>query len=572
MRLWQKIFLPTLALMVLLTTLIAVGLLKTSRDLLWQREGQRAVSQQQYLAGMLRAGVASQRLQRGLIQLSGSETDRAARQVLAQQAEGDYLRGIALYNEGGKTLFDHLPEGPDGPLVPPVPGGGAAADAEGAESTAAAPGAQSEPAAQSQSAPGDELGVSGSLGEPGAGRAAAAQPGPDSESDATLTVLCRGGQDRWYLLCSMPVRLEGGQYRLCAGYDVSDLQSQLNRQAAGTVALCLALSLLGAGALLVLVRRLLRPLTALDVSARRIAAGSYAERLSTAGNDELAGLAADMNQLASAVQRRIDQLEQLAEERKAFIGNLAHEMKTPLTSILGFADLLYLPSQVPDDKRVEYACVIAEEAKRLRALSGKLLELMTLGSANLVFEPVSLRELADEVALSLRPVLAQSGLQLACDCPDTPLWVDRELFKSLLYNLLDNGRKASEAGGMLRLAARPEGGRMTILVRDYGRGIPQEELDKICRPFYMVDKSRSRKAGGAGLGLALCQEIVAVHRGKMEIDSRVGKGTLIAMRFPLEPPPEQPGQNAAKPPQAGTPPHARPGRTGGEQDAGQAKP
>lgn len=531
MRLWQKIFLPTLALMVLLTALISVGLLKNSRDLLWQREGQRAVSQQQYLAGMLRAGVVSQRLQRGLIQLSGEETDRAARQVLAQQAEGDYLRGLALYSEAGEALFDHLPGGPDGPLTPPVP------DA-GAEGAASAP----EP--------------------PGAGRAAGASAGSSAEADATLTVLRRGGrldgQERWYLLCSMPVQLEGGRYRLCACYEVSDLQRQLDRQAAGTVALCLALSLLGAGALLVLVRRLLRPLAALDVSARRIAAGSYGERLDTAGDDELAGLAADMNQLAAAVQRRIDQLEQLAEERKAFIGNLAHEMKTPLTSILGFADLLYLPSQVPDDKRVEYACVIAEEARRLRALSGKLLELMTLGSANLVFEPVSLRALADEVALSLRPVLAPSGLQLSCDCPDVPLWVDKELFKSLLYNLLDNGRKASEAGGMLRLAARPEGGWMTILVRDYGRGIPQEELDKICEPFYMVDKSRSRKAGGAGLGLALCREIVAVHRGRMEIDSRVGKGTLIALRFPLDAPPEETEAESAP-------------RAGGEQDAGQAK-
>lgn len=161
---------------------------------------------------------------------------------------------------------------------------------------------------------------------------------------------------------------------------------------------------------------------------------------------------------------------------------------------------------------------------------------MTLGSANLVFEPVPLRELADEVAVSLGPVLAQSGLRLYCDCPNTPLWVDKELFKSLLYNLLDNGRKASEAGGVLRLAAAPEPGGVTILVRDYGRGIPQKELDKICQPFYMVDKSRSRKAGGAGLGLALCQEIVAVHRGRMRIDSREGQGTLITLRFPLEGP------------------------------------
>lgn len=129
--------------------------------------------------------------------------------------------------------------------------------------------------------------------------------------------------------------------------------------------------------------------------------------------------------------------------------------------------------------------------------------------------------------------MAQSELTLTCDCFDLTLGMDRELFKSLLYNLLDNGRKASERGGQVVLAARKVDGQAEILVRDYGRGIPEEELDKVCQPFYMVDKSRSRKAGGAGLGLALCREIVSVHGGTMDIDSRLGEGTLVTLRFPL---------------------------------------
>lgn len=505
MKLWQKIFLPTLALMMLLTALISTLLLKSSRDALWQRESQHVLAQQRYLAGLLRTGVASQRLQRGLMQLDAEETGRAAVQVLGQQDENGYTGGCALYDSAGGALYDTLPPAEDGgPLM---------ANAEQA-------------------------------------------------ADKTTVLLQRGAGESWYLLCRMPVSLESGSYQLAAAYEVTGLQRQLTRQAARTMALCLGLSLVGAVLLLLLVRRLLRPLAALDISARRIAAGSYAERLDAAGGDELAGLAADMNQLAEAVQQRIGQLERVAEERKAFIGNLAHEMKTPLTSILGFADLLYLPSRVPDDTRVEYAYVIAEEAKRLRALSGKLLELMTLGSANLIFEPVPLKELTDEVAVSLGPVLAQSGLRLACDCPDTPLWVDRELFKSLLYNLLDNGRKASESGGLLRLAARPEEGQMIILVRDYGRGIPPEELERVCQPFYMVDKSRSRKAGGAGLGLALCQEIVAVHRGKMQIDSRLGQGTLVSLRFPLDAPQTEGAKEAdgGAGPAAGAEKPARPRR------------
>ena len=300
----------------------------------------------------------------------------------------------------------------------------------------------------------------------------------------------------------------------------------------------LSACLVGSGSLLVLVWFLLRPLAALDASARRVALGHYGERLEVRGSDELADLAQDMTLMASAVQERVEQLEQVAEDRRAFIGDLAHEMKTPLTSILGFADLLYLPKEVPDELRVEYARVISEEAKRMRSLSGKLLELITLGSSNLQLAPASLREVAAEVETSMRPIMAQSQIRLDLSCPDLVVDMDRELFKSLLYNLLDNGRKASPRGKRLVVTARAMDGQAVILVRDYGHGIPAEELDKVCQPFYMVDKSRSRKAGGAGLGLALCQEIAAVHHGSMELDSRPGEGTLVTLRFPLSERPE----------------------------------
>lgn len=479
MKLWQKIFLTTLALMVLSTTLASVLLLRSTRDALWQQEVQRVVTQQQYLAGMLKAGVVSYRLQLGVVQMAPEETSQTAQQVLAQQALDSYLAGLILLGSNGGTVYADMPGDWGGTL-------------------------------------------------PGA---------PEDEPDAAVYEL-RAGEDpdRWYLICAMPVTLESNRYRLGAAYEVSGLQEQLTRQAANTVVLCLGLSLLGAGLLLVLVVLLLRPLAALDKSARRIAAGRYDERLLPKGRDELAGLAEDMNALASAVESRVEKLEQVAEERKVFIANLAHEMKTPLTSILGYADLLYLPKEVPENTRIAYAQVISEEAKRLRALSGKLMELITLGSANLIFEPVPLDAVANEVAVSLTPVLQQNGLTLTCRCPSVPVWMDRELFKSLLYNLLDNGRKASASGSGLLLTAQREGGWIKISVADHGCGIPSAELKRICEPFYMVDKSRSRKAGGSGLGLALCREIVAAHRGRMSIKSAVGQGTVISLRFPLSPP------------------------------------
>ena len=474
MRLWQKIFLTTLALMVLSATLTSTLLLKSSRDALWQRESRQAVTQQQYLAGMLRAGVISHRLQLGLVQLEETEARQAAVQVLSQQATDSYLSGVTLLDSDGEALYDTMPGG--------------------------------------------------------------LSPLPDSPEDgATVYELRRGLNDdqQWFLVCAMPLTLESVRFRLGAAYEVTSLQRQLARQARDTVGMSLLFSLAGAGLLLALVWFLLRPLSALSESARRIAGGHYDERVAVRGRDELAGLAQDMNDMARAVQDRVEQLERVAEDRKVFIGNLAHEMKTPLTSILGFADLLYLPKEVPDEKRVAYARVISEEAKRLRSLSGKLLELTTLGSAGLTLEPAPLQGVVEEVALSLEPVMAQSGLVLAADCPDVLVDMDRELFKSLLYNLLDNGRKASRRGGRLELTAQAADGTVTVLVRDQGRGIPPEEIGKITQPFYMVDKSRARKAGGAGLGLALCREIVAAHRGTMEIRSELGRGTDIVLTFPL---------------------------------------
>lgn len=474
MRLWQKIFLPALALMVAITALSSILLLRNSTQVLWQREFQRAVTQQQYLAGMLRAGVISHRLQLGVVLLEEKAAQDTAVQVLKQQALGDYLAGLSLVGGGGESLYAQLPDG-------------------------------------------------------------ITLPEGDDESSTVCQLQSGEEPGEWFLVCSMPVNLESSSCRLGAAYRVSDLQKDLNAQAVWTVGMCLGISLAAAAILLILVRLMLRPLAALDASARRIAGGSYSERLETSGSDELSALAGDMNALAQAVQDRVGTLERVAQERKVFIANLAHEMKTPLTSILGYADLLYLPKAVSQEKRTEYAGIILEEARRLRGLSGKLMELITVGSANLILSPIDLSQVVQEVSISLQPALEQSGLTLEADCPSAVLLMDRELFKSLLYNLLDNGRKASARGGHLALAAQVEEGHVILLIRDWGRGIPKEELDKVCQPFYMVDKSRSRKAGGAGLGLALCQEIVSAHHGTMELDSRLGQGTLVTLRFPLAP-------------------------------------
>lgn len=472
MKLWQKIFLSTLALMVSITALSSVLLLRSTRDALWQREQQRAVTQQQYMAGILKAGILNQRLRLGVVLLQEEQTRQAAIQTLEQQTLDDYLAGLMLLDQNEKAVWNQMPAG-----VTP----------------------------------------------------------PQAQDNALTQCQLQGGETAgaWYLVCSMPLTLESGEYRLVAAYAVGDLQRELNLQALRAVGMSLGVSLLAAVLLLLLVRHLLRPLGALRENARSIAGGNYDQRLDIRSQDELADLAQDMNVLAQAVQERVAQLEQVAEERRVFVANLAHEMKTPLTSIMGYADLLYLPRQVSEEQRVEYSCIILDEARRLRSLSAKLLELLTVGSVNLTFVPTSLDQVVGEVEVSLEPLLEQADLTLTCRCPPLTLDMDVELFKSLLYNLLDNARKASPTGGKLSFTAQAESGQAVLRIRDWGQGIPPEELENICQPFYMVDKSRSRKAGGAGLGLALCQAIVTAHRGTMVFDSQLGQGTQVTLTFPL---------------------------------------
>lgn len=487
MKLWQKIFLSTLALMALTTNGLSLLFLQNSRVELWQRERQRATTQQQYLASLVKTGVMSQRLQRGRFSLPENEVTAAAVTVLERQEPDDYLLVCQLLLQST-------------PLTRDATGFAVASNLSGLNCN-----------------------------------------DPAFTYDRTFHA-----DGRFLFALNSPLTLEQTQYRLLCVFDVTDLEQHQRSQTAAALLLSLFASLFAAVALLFLVKALLRPLGTLSRASRRIAAGNYSERVQLPGKDELTRLAQDMNRMADAVESRVGQLQQVADDQKAFIANMAHEMKTPLTSILGFADLLYIQKTVPDRQRIQYAGIIVEETRRMRSLSGKLMELLNVGSKNLVFTTEQLQSVIAEAAAAMQPVLQSAGMRLECSCePELYLSMDRELFKSLLYNFIDNGRKASPEGSVIKLMAHADGGAAEILIRDYGQGIPQKELEKIRQPFYMVDKSRSRKAGGAGLGLALCEEIARIHSGVFSIDSRVGQGTLITLRFPLAVPPREDSEQEA---------------------------
>lgn len=212
------------------------------------------------------------------------------------------------------------------------------------------------------------------------------------------------------------------------------------------------------------------------------------------------------------------------------MGAFAHELKTPMTSIIGYADLLR-QGGLDDTTRTLAANYIFSEGQRLEKLSFKLLELLLLQNEKLEMKPVSLSAFLLEVEQALSTVLRDRGIRLVCRGERGQAVFEPDLVRSLLYNLIDNAAKAMDSGGIIAVKGTVIPGGCEFLVADNGRGMEPKELHRITEAFYRVDKSRSRQQGGAGLGLALCKRIVELHKGDLRFASAVGTGTRVHVRL-----------------------------------------
>lgn len=335
------------------------------------------------------------------------------------------------------------------------------------------------------------------------------------------------------LAVSSVVLLEEGNITLYSVYDINDVFTAYNSNLVTVWLVSIGFSLVISLILFAIVSYLLRPLTGINTSLARIAGGNYSERVKRRGGAiEITQITDSINTMAEAVENNVEKLEGIADGRKQYVNNLAHEMKTPLTSILCFGDLLRIKRNVSEGERLEYAGVIVDEAKRMKSLSSKLLELACADNAELDMEKTSVSELLNDAASVIGPALSARGITLDYKGDDGFILCDRELFKSLIYNLCDNAAKASEAGQAVHLRSKAADNGMVISVNDHGIGMTKEVLKKVTEPFYMADKSRSRKAGGAGLGLSLCVEIAKRHGARISAKSKPGVGTSIYVTVP----------------------------------------
>lgn len=259
------------------------------------------------------------------------------------------------------------------------------------------------------------------------------------------------------------------------------------------------------------------------------------------GADELDALVQSVDRAGAAFQAEIAELRKAANYRREFLGNVSHELKTPVFAIQGFAETLL--DGALDDDRVRHAFVekILRNVTRLQALTRDLTELARLetGELTMTMAPFSLPRLVAEVAETAEVAAAARGVALVLDTPaDVPAaWGDRERIRHVVSNLVDNAVKYTSTGGRVTVAVRPSDGgrRVALAVADTGVGIAAEHLPRLTERFYRVDASRSREVGGTGLGLAIVKHVLAAHDERLEIASTPGAGSTFGFSLPAAP-------------------------------------
>ena len=239
----------------------------------------------------------------------------------------------------------------------------------------------------------------------------------------------------------------------------------------------------------------------------------------------------ELNQLSVSYNKMLERLQDAFEVQRQFTANAAHELRTPLSLMQVQLDL-YHSTQHPgsDADTLQMIKMVTEQNDRLSKMVKTLLdmsELQTVGRD----EQIIMDDLVDEVLEDLEPLAQEKNIKLIGKCKDITMVGSDILIYRLVYNLVENAIKYNHSGGQVTVTAYKEQTHIYLSVADTGSGIPKELRERVFEPFFRVDKSRSRKLGGVGLGLALVHEIVRVHDGSITVKSNPSGGTILEVIF-----------------------------------------
>ena len=279
--------------------------------------------------------------------------------------------------------------------------------------------------------------------------------------------------------------------------------------------------------------RLSRSLRLLSRGVHSITDGEYSERLYLKGNREVASLSVDFNAMAETLEEKHQTLEKRNRAQNELLRNITHELRIPLTNILGYAEMVQT-REASSEEVLDWNGYIEREAQRLLNTSTLLRNYILLEDKAIPILPIRSEQFFDDLKQCCTPLVHESGISLRFDCPRTVFSGNADLLTAACVNLIDNAQKASDKGMVIEIELRQTSGITSILIRDKGTGISREELANINDPLYQMNKARPSGRKGLGLGLSITKRIMALHSGSLSLESEEDKGTTALISWPKE--------------------------------------
>ncbi|MBE6730744.1 MAG: HAMP domain-containing histidine kinase [Ruminococcaceae bacterium] len=341
----------------------------------------------------------------------------------------------------------------------------------------------------------------------------------------TQRLTAKNGEQVWIGGCCFSAGSQ--EYTVYISMNVSQTEKRIAQMYGISICMILLSCFLTALISILLLRYITKPITKLTQTADSIAKGEYHLRSKYVSGDEVGTLSMAFDQMAEAVEEKIHALDTENERKQFLLGALSHELRTPMTSIIGYGEsLLHMP--LTEEQKRACAYRIIDSGRRAEQLSQKMMELVSLSVEQeinkTVFDTEHLLEAVKDIF----------GEKVVVSCDVKEIFGDETLLCSLISNLVQNALCASDKGKTVNVSVQLlEPSSIRISVQDRGCGIPDSHITRLTDPFYRVDKARSRKAGGAGLGLSICKLIAEKHGGTLHIESEVGVGTTISVIIPM---------------------------------------
>ena len=337
-------------------------------------------------------------------------------------------------------------------------------------------------------------------------------------------------EGKHYLETMLVLKVNDKKYYISIMRDIEQIYNWRDQMTFQYMAI-LAVALVVSGVLsYVTAKKIAKPIVKLTRTTKNMAIGNYSVRADVKNGGEIGVLTKNFNTMADAMEKNIRQLEDAARAKEEFTASFAHELKTPLTAIVGYSDMLR--SMELDKKDItEFSNYIFTQGKRLEKLSYTMMDLISIDKKNIEINSLSMKRLIQKVSETVRPLLKQKKIHYKVTVEEAKIQGNSELLISLFTNIIDNSRKAVEENGNILVNGKRNGDTYSLSIADNGCGMEESEIKKITEAFYMIDKSRARKEGGSGIGMALCEKIVNVHKAQWNISSEPGKGTEVTITF-----------------------------------------